>query len=224
LELANGVAALGMILSLNEVEATGRKAARGAGQSWGLAEEAGRAARWLAEWGLPGPSALARVLTALDGAERADHAPQFSRGVWMADPGPLSPLAVGAALWDRAGCGLSQPVYLGPCLWPILLLPYAAWIARARGCAISVSWLGMDAVAGRGGGLLACHGDPLIPVTERLTLGDTDDHGGARPVATEVAVPPEDLDRLERLAHRTYAPATEESRLSGAGSGLTDND
>ena len=29
---------------------------------------------------------------------------------------------------------------------------------------------------------------------------------------------------LGRFAHRTYAPATQESRLAGAGAGLTDND
>jgi len=32
------------------------------------------------------------------------------------------------------------------------------------------------------------------------------------------------LARLERLARRTYAPATERSRMAGAGAGLTDND
>ena len=29
---------------------------------------------------------------------------------------------------------------------------------------------------------------------------------------------------LEELAHQTYVPASEESRLRGAGAGLTDND
>ena len=32
------------------------------------------------------------------------------------------------------------------------------------------------------------------------------------------------VETLGRLAHRTYAPATPESRLAGAGAGLTDND
>ncbi|MGX9357101.1 hypothetical protein ACS3SW_18605 [Roseobacteraceae bacterium S113] len=32
------------------------------------------------------------------------------------------------------------------------------------------------------------------------------------------------LDVLSRHAHETYVPATEASRLSGAGAGLTDND
>ena len=32
------------------------------------------------------------------------------------------------------------------------------------------------------------------------------------------------VDRLDAYAHRTYAPATGQSRMSGAGAGLTDND
>ena len=32
------------------------------------------------------------------------------------------------------------------------------------------------------------------------------------------------IDRLDAYAHRTYAPATRQSRMSGAGAGLTDND
>ena len=32
------------------------------------------------------------------------------------------------------------------------------------------------------------------------------------------------VDRLGAYAHRTYAPATGQSRMSGAGAGLTDND
>ncbi|NJO21709.1 MAG: DUF3726 domain-containing protein [Sphingomonadales bacterium] len=37
-----------MIVSLNEIENLSLKACRGAGMSWGLAEEAAQAARWLA--------------------------------------------------------------------------------------------------------------------------------------------------------------------------------
>ena len=43
-----------MTFSLNEIEAIGKRAARGAGLPWGLAEEAGKAARWLTARGLPG--------------------------------------------------------------------------------------------------------------------------------------------------------------------------
>ena len=37
-----------MYMSLNEIDVSVKRAARGVGMSWGLAEEAGKAARWLA--------------------------------------------------------------------------------------------------------------------------------------------------------------------------------
>ena len=45
-----------------------------------------------------------------------------------------------------------------------------------------------------------------------------------RPHVTRATPDPVCWDTLNRFAHRTYAPATEESRLLGAGAGLSDND
>mgnify|MGYP006282351575 CR=1 FL=1 len=212
-----------MKLSLNEVDAVGRKAARGAGLPWGLAEEAGRAARWLAERGLPGPAALAGALQALDGAEPAVHAPRCEEGVWQASPGPLSPFAVGAALWDRATDAPETPVRLGPCLWPVLLLPYAGWIAQARGRAVALTAAGLSATVGPEGAL-DWEGDPLLPRIDALTLAPSAPPPRAEALCTQAEVAPDIAAALDALGHRTYAPATEASRLAGAGAGLTDND
>lgn len=40
----------------------------------------------------------------------------------------------------------------------------------------------------------------------------------------EIFVVPDVWDRLQTLAHKSYVPASEASRLAGAGAGLTDND
>jgi hypothetical protein len=44
------------------------------------------------------------------------------------------------------------------------------------------------------------------------------------PLRTRVDLTQQHLDDLNSYAHRTYAPATEASRLAGAGAGLNDND
>jgi hypothetical protein len=64
-----------MTFSLNEVEAMGKRAARGAGLDWGIAEEAGKAARWLTARGLPGPELLAELLTRNEGKSYEELAP-----------------------------------------------------------------------------------------------------------------------------------------------------
>ncbi|MEM7439622.1 MAG: DUF3726 domain-containing protein [Pseudomonadota bacterium] len=55
-----------MTPSFGEVQATGLKAARGAGLPWGLCEDAGSATRWLWERGYNGPGALAALLSNYD--------------------------------------------------------------------------------------------------------------------------------------------------------------
>ncbi|MGI9310230.1 MAG: DUF3726 domain-containing protein [bacterium] len=51
-----------MICSLNQIEQTARKAARGGGAPWGLADEVGKALRWLHAYRLNGAAALAKML------------------------------------------------------------------------------------------------------------------------------------------------------------------
>ena len=48
--------------------------------------------------------------------------------------------------------------------------------------------------------------------------------GKTLPGRTRADVAAQTLSRLEKLAARTYAPPTDESRRAGAGAGLSDND
>jgi hypothetical protein len=47
---------------------------------------------------------------------------------------------------------------------------------------------------------------------------------GPKEPVMRAQVSPESWARLSGFAHRTFAPATEESRMRGAGAGLSDND
>ena len=48
--------------------------------------------------------------------------------------------------------------------------------------------------------------------------------GQTLPKRDRADLPAHTYAALDRFAQRTYAPATEASRLAGAGAGLTDND
>ena len=114
-------------LSHGEIVALCTKAARGAGMPWGLAEEAGFAAAWLAERGCDGPWHL---LCRLDRGEAViDMAPQMSPGAWTGRSGrDLCPIATGAALSEVMGLpeGLApdRPLHIGPVVEPVLLVPF----------------------------------------------------------------------------------------------------
>lgn len=217
------------LLSLAEMEALAIKAARGAGLSWGMAEEAGAAVRWLASHGLPGPEVLLRHLEAFDRRDWAVIAPVVTDRVWRTGgAGALCPLAAGAALSDRAGLEDGpghSPLTLEHLADPGLLLPFAAMAAGALGRPLRVAWDGLAVV-----------------VTADDVAFETTEDGVADPLAASVVVAPVEAaaamrpataaprrvslsvwQGLDRLAFRTYVPASAASR-AGAGAGTTDND
>ncbi|MEQ8602581.1 MAG: DUF3726 domain-containing protein [Marivibrio sp.] len=218
--------------SLNEVEALARKAARGAGMSWGLAEETGKAVRWLALYGLPSLAPLVDLLAAQDGADYADLRPIETlegdgRAVWRASGGALCPIAAGAALADLAApIAEGRETLLVQLREPVLLLPFVARAARYEGEAFAVEAAGVHAALGPGGpapfdaALAAARGPVDVTVHAEAEAPAPQPEPGVGGVAA-----PGDLwRRADAFAHRTYVPASEASRLSGAGAGTSDND
>ena len=57
-----------------------------------------------------------------------------------------------------------------------------------------------------------------------LTIAVAGPLSSPRPQTQRADVDANTLATLNAFAHRTYAPATEASRLKGAGAGLSDND
>lgn len=212
----------GMSFSLNEVEALAKRAARGSGLHWGLAEEAAKGVRWLTRFGLPGPALLADLLVLNDGAAHADLTPVDLAGIWMAPGGCLSPLIAGAALSDSADRLRDGPIQLGPVSQPLLLVPFAASAARHLGCSVILAWSDMEVASD--GLSLAVAGDPHIAMAEGVTCAITGDFGAPMIPIDRAEIDPDIWARLGDFAARTYAPATEASRLLGAGAGVSDND
>ncbi|MEX5597380.1 DUF3726 domain-containing protein [Pseudophaeobacter sp. C1-32P7] len=216
-----------MNLSLNEIEAMCKRAARGAGLPWGLAEEAGAAARLLAGVALPGPEQLAALLARNDLRPVAALAPTaIEGGRWRAAMGRLCPLVSGSALSDRAAQLETGAFFeMEEVDFPLLLLPFVAAAAQRLDRPVALDWPNIRLVTdGRqicATGTrqemlrdhvpwLRCHaeatlGSPLAPVRRGQVTDDV-------------------WAQLSTFAHRTYAPATEASRLRGAGAGLADDD
>lgn len=216
-----------MTFSLNEIEVTGKRAARGAGYSWGLAEEAGKAARWLTVHDLPGPEMLAELLTRNDGRPYEALAPEPAAGPWQSRSGPLCPLISGAALCDRAQeIARGQAIELGATAYPLLLVPFAAAAAKLGAMTILLIWPDVRVEVGADG--FALEGDASALTARsvecvRCCKGD----GGMTMAPVNLpgrAIAAETWSRLGAFAQRTFAPATEASRLAGAGAGLQDND
>lgn len=183
--------------SMGEVAALSLKAARGAGYDWGLAEEAADAVRVLHRHGYPGAKLL---LAALGGPPETDMVRR------------------GAHLSDRAASFCANgPEELTDIAEPTLLLPFILRIALRHNRALHVSGLGVQIVCLPDGRL----GDaPMAaePNLQALRIAPANPPWpDPLPQYLRAWVAEGDWARLSDLAARTYAPATEASRLRGAG-------
>lgn len=216
-----------MTWSLNEIEGLSRKAARGAGLSWGLAEEVGKATRWLCAAGLPGAEALAGLLRQNDGADYETLCPLDDTGTWAAKGGALCPLISGAAICDHAkDIADGKTLELGQTSFPLFLLPYVAAAAQDNETTLTLEWPGLTVTFGAE----TCINQTIPGALDhdsaagvRITSASAGDGTPLAPV-TRGDIAPEIAQILTEFAHRTYAPDTAQSRLAGAGAGLSDND
>jgi hypothetical protein len=216
-----------MTWSLNELEAEARKAIRGAGLSWGLAEDGSKAARWLAAHGVDPLPALSDVLDRHD--RRTNIAATFTLEAGRAHAdAPICPIALGVAVCDNADLLEANAILAGPVARPLLLVPFVATAARLLKRSLQLDVNGMQAVLNE-------RGDPSCDVS-MLDVSNAPELRCAvasgqpspsqvRPASTHgIATDPASWRRVAVHVRRTYVPASERSRREGAGAGLIDND
>ena len=213
--------------SLNELEALSKKAARGIGLDWGLAEETGKATRWLCAAGWPAADTLAALLSRNDGLGYDTLRPRDLETPWTASGGLLCPLISGALISDLAqNWADGTAAELGATAFPVMLLPYMAWAADGTGTPLELCWPGVRIT--RINGQTHVSGEDAAVLVDRTAhvrvqktshAADRRVRRGYRAEVSQAAA-----NVLNSYAQRTYAPETEQSRLSGAGAGLNDND
>lgn len=211
-----------MTYSLNEIEAHAKKAARGGGYDWGIAEETGKAVRWLASHGLPGAEALAAHLD----QQAHDGPPQQVDGDWISATGDLCPLSAGVTLNDCANfLTAAHGQAMKNVMQPLLVVPFAAWAALHIKSPLTVGW--GSVLATTNGYDLHIEGskdDLTTQQTSTLYCFIARGTQALEKPALRGVVSSAGWAALDTFAQRTFAPATEASRRLGAGAGITDND
>jgi hypothetical protein len=207
-----------MIVSLNEAEVMATKAAWGAGRPWGLAQDAGRAMSTLEAMRLPGAASLLDLLIATDGVPCERLRPVSTQSeLWQADRA-MCPVLVGAFISDLGA--QSEQLKLRQVHAPLLLVPFCLMafdnvVFNWSACTIRSSDEGFSV-----------HGALNAKLADQVSIDNSEPAEEAthrwQPGAVDIA--DEIWEALSAFAHRTYVPASEASRLKGAGAGLTDND
>ena len=209
-----------MSWSLGEIAALATKAARGSGMDWGLDDEAGYAVKWLQRRQLPGVAALCRYLSWRQAGEIT---------IWPDDTardGHYCPIATGAAYGDGV---FGDDVQFARVRTPLLLIPFISLRAANTPVCLSmenaVFVLTQDKL-----GFSKNDTAILMDSSACQIYAASDDELPAMITIANDAIPRVPVTAsacitvLNSFAKNTYAPATEASRLAGAGAGLNDND
>jgi hypothetical protein len=215
--------------SLNEIGAQVKKAARGAGLPWGLAEETDRIARLLAA---NAPQSLVHLADALDALQAGRDAWRFGvDGTALAafDDRPLSSLTIAPAIADRTGLlQAGETLTVNDAISAAsLLAPTLADIAERTCHAVRIELPHQTILIGPS---IVQAVEELARTTSiagaRISLSRHSGLGSAPSSrdAGSVSVSPDLWQRFEALAALTYVPASEKSRRAGAGAGLNDSD
>lgn len=230
--------------SRSELEALCSKAARGAGMSWGMAEEAGYASGWLSGRGIDSTRTLAVYLHLIQEQDWRGSFPVVHEQHWQAcsSEQSLCPIVLGATLSDYARV---QPMLfedeglsMSALFFPHLLLPFLAWVVQDLHRPLYLRVDGHDVCVRVDIGLRVLGDlDALLSIEEAnvrisLTGGELID-GQSLPfdedVAAEqlfsgaVSVLMSDVDSLQQLALLTTVPSSAASRAN-AGASHSDND
>ncbi len=219
-----------MNLSLGEFRALVAKAFRGAGYSWGLTEDAAFASVCLAECGVDVGPAVVRLLHATEGQKPASLMPTET---WECAGDILCPICVGTCIVDEGHCSnlslerLAEPMFLAPFLLSVLDRQQER---RDSADGFVVAWQGGRCDVANG--TIVLTGSPVadgstVTVTPQELSPGVEAPGNRAdrcPRTSRVELDEATKTALEAFAHRTYAPATEASRLAGAGAGLLDDD
>ncbi len=205
-----------MKLSLNEVEMTMRKAARGTGLALGLAEDLGRAAAWLARVGQDGTGL---GLAGLESTQVGGQGQVFPDGLVQFDAARVVRDCPSALDFLVAS---GDPVHMTDVDVPGLVAGLAGVVATEHYLRITLACAGHGDLIVEAGGLIGVL--PMDRVDIVLTCEAAEKVETPTSPTKDITARADVWERLSALAFKTYVPESEASRLAGAGAGLLDND
>ncbi len=203
-----------------------RKAARAQKFEWGLAEEIGKGARWLAAYRYPGPQLAFQFLQDNPWKPSSSQIDMESGQRWYHRSGSLCPIVVGTALSDLSESLFGQQkLQLDSVRYPLLMVAILGQSARARKAIYELCWGSVRFVCLPNGIAVEGEMNDLCSSMAREVYCNKLDRWTATQEPDTRAWPVKRLvwNQIAQLAAVTYAPSSEASR-SGAGAGLTDND
>ena len=208
--------------SLGEIEAQCKKAAKGVGLSWGVAEEAGLIARHLSELHLPGPDAIYSNLKFVE--DNKEETLGIDLRVLKQFNKPLNGFLLGIALLDNLAEFIQQELNVPNKVIGPLAIVGALLRLQNEKYFFSVEWENCQIIVNQNG--LKVNGPNLNPHSVKGLLISIS-RSSTKLVFKKISKDRSEIYNwasLTHMAHKTYVPESIQSRLLGAGAGDNENE
>jgi len=201
--------------TLSEIDTTSKRAARGAGFSWGIAEEVGKNMRLLELFGLPGIKNLNQFLK--DYKEK-----QFQKVTLISDTNnankyPYCPIILGVNFIDQVNLlDKKINIQISNVAFPLLFLPFVSRASEMIGKRIFLKIEEKEFLLNLNQSIYSNYlKNEILEVCNTINISFIENSNSFNE---------NEWKELYKLSEDTFVEETESLKISGAGAGLTDND
>ncbi len=201
--------------SLSEIDTTSKRATRGAGFSWGIAEEVGKNMRLLELYGLPGIKNLNKFLK--DYKEKKFQKITLISENNNANKYPFCPIILGTNFIDQVNLlDKKNNIQISNVAFPILFLPFASRASEIVGKKIFLKIEEKEFLLNLNQSIYSNY-----LKNEVLEIGNTINISF---IENNNSFDENEWKELYKLSEDTFVEESESLKIGAAGAGLTDND
>tara|TARA_B100000965_G_scaffold47121_1_gene34505 strand:- start:43 stop:654 length:612 start_codon:yes stop_codon:yes gene_type:complete len=201
--------------TLSEIDTTSKRAAKGAGFSWGIAEEVGKNMRLLELFGLPGVKNLNKFLK--DYKEKQFHKITLISETNNANKYPFCPITLGTNFIDQVNLlDKKNNIQILNVAFPILFLPFASRASEIIGKKIFLKIEEKEFLLNLNQSIYSNYlKNEILETSNTINISFIENNNSFNE---------NEWKELYKLSEDTFVEETESLKIGAAGAGLTDND
>ena len=201
--------------TLSEIDTTSKRAAKGAGFSWGIAEEVGKNMRLLELFGLPGVKNLNKFLK--DYKEKQFHKITLISEINNANKHPFCPIILGTNFIDQVNLLEKKiNIQISNVAFPILFLPFASRASEIIGKRIFLKIEEKEFLLNLNQSIYSNYlKNEILEACNTINISFIENNNSFNE---------NEWKELYKLSEDTFVEESESLKIGAAGAGLTDND
>ena len=201
--------------TLSEIDTTSKRATRGAGFSWGIAEEVGKNMRLLELYGLPGIKNLNKFLK--DYKEKQFQKITLISETNYASKNPFCPITLGTNFIDQVNLlDKKLNIQISNLAFPILFIPFVSRASEIIGKKIFLKIDDKEFLFNLNQSIYSNYlKNEILENCNNIKISFLENNNSFND---------NEWKELYKLSENTFVEETESLKISAAGAGLTDND